>query len=103
MIAARSDKVWRVGTKKVYRVQLASGRTMRATAEHRLLAGNGWSTVVATSGWRRIGIGASSCRSRQQSQRWPEHWLILLGHLVGDGSYLKTSAAAIHVWLRNGI
>jgi replicative DNA helicase len=22
-------------------------------------------------------------------QRWPEHWLVLLGHLVGDGSYLK--------------
>jgi replicative DNA helicase len=22
------------------------------------------------------------------SKRWPEHWLVLLGHLVGDGSYL---------------
>ena len=23
------------------------------------------------------------------SKRWPDHWLILLGHLVGDGSYLR--------------
>ena len=43
--AARTDKVWHVGRKPVFRVNLASGRSIRATAEHRLLAGGGWTTV----------------------------------------------------------
>jgi len=88
LIAARADKVWSVGTKKVCRVQLASGRTIRATAEHRLLAGKGWSTVSQL----QVGDGLALARQLpqpRQCKRWPEHWLVLLGHLVGDGSFLK--------------
>jgi replicative DNA helicase len=88
LIAARSDKVWSVGRKPVYRVQLASGRTMRATAEHRLLAGKGWSAVSQLQAGDRLAL-ARRVPEPQQCQRWPEHWLVLLGHLVGDGSYLK--------------
>src|SRR5712672_3589277 len=39
---ARADKVWKVGRRPVFKLQLASGRSIRATAEHRLLAGAGW-------------------------------------------------------------
>jgi replicative DNA helicase len=86
--AARSDKVWCVGRKPVFRVQLASGRSIRATAEHRLMAGEGWKTVG------ELGVGDRLALARQIPQpaapvEWPEHWLILLGHLIGDGSYLK--------------
>jgi replicative DNA helicase len=88
LIAARSDKVWSVGKKKVYQVHLASGRTMRATAEHRLLAGKGWSTVSQLQAGDRLAL-ARRTPEPQHCQRWPEHWLVLLGHLVGDGSYLK--------------
>ncbi len=42
---ARSDKVWSVGRRQVFRVELASGRKIRATAEHRLLGGSGWISV----------------------------------------------------------
>jgi replicative DNA helicase len=88
LIAARSDKVWNVGKKKVYQVLLASGRAMRATGEHRLLAGKGWSTVSQLQAGDRLAL-ARRIPEPQHSQRWPEHWLVLLGHLVGDGSYLK--------------
>jgi replicative DNA helicase len=88
LIAARSDKVWCVGRKPVYRVQLASGRTMRATAEHRLLAGKGWSAVSQLQSGDRLAL-ARRVPEPRECQRWPEHWLVLLGHLVGDGSYLK--------------
>ena len=47
LVKARSDKVWKVGTKPVFRVTLASGRSIQATAEHRMLAGQGWTDGVS--------------------------------------------------------
>jgi replicative DNA helicase len=46
IVAAQSDLVWSVGVKPVYRVTLASGRAIRATAKHRLYTGRGWRTVA---------------------------------------------------------
>jgi replicative DNA helicase len=88
VVRALSDKVWSVGTRPVYRVQLASGRSIRATAEHRLLAGQGWTTVSQLAPGDRLAL-ARAIPQPENVQRWPEHWLVLLGHLVGDGSYLK--------------
>ena len=53
---ARSDKVWKVGCRPVLKVQLASGRSIRATAEHRLLAGAGWTTVGALHEGDRLAL-----------------------------------------------
>jgi replicative DNA helicase len=85
---ALADKVWCVGRRPIFRIQLASGRYIRATAEHRLLAAQGWTRIS------ELKIGDRLALSRRvpepaQPQQWPEHWLILLGHLVGDGSYVK--------------
>ena len=84
--AARADKVWHVGRKPVFRVALASGRSIRATAQHRLLARAGWTTVGKLAKGDRLAV-ARRLPAPSQPQRWPEHWVILLGHLVGDGSY----------------
>jgi replicative DNA helicase len=88
IVAARSDKVWRVGSRPVFMVQLASGRSIRATAEHRMLAAEGWTAVAALKPGDRLGL-ARRIPQPQAVVRWPEHWLVLLGHLVGDGSYLS--------------
>ena len=37
--AARADKVWHVGRKPLFRIQLASGRAVRATARAQVLRG----------------------------------------------------------------
>ncbi len=87
IVKARSDKVWSVGTKPVLNVSLASGRSIRATAEHRLLAGQGWTTVAQLAAGDRLAL-ARKIPQPTETIRWPEHWLVLLGHLVGDGSYL---------------
>ena len=42
VVAARSDLVWKVGKRPVASVELASGRSIRVTAKHRVLTGNGW-------------------------------------------------------------
>jgi replicative DNA helicase len=87
VIPAISDKVWPVGTRQVFRVQLASGRSIRATRDHRLLCGDGWKTVVAIAVGERLAL-ARKLPAPLQARTWPDHQLVLLGHLVGDGSYL---------------
>jgi len=51
---AWADKVWRVARKPVFRVQLASGRSIRATAEHRLLSAWGWTTIAKLAPGQRL-------------------------------------------------
>src|SRR5438093_372434 len=42
LVTARSDKVWPVGLREVFAVRLATGRVLRATAEHRVRCAGGW-------------------------------------------------------------
>ena len=45
LVYAKSDLVWSVGVKPILRVRLASGRSIRCTAEHRLLGATDWVKV----------------------------------------------------------
>src|SRR5688572_3235388 len=87
-VRARSDAVWRVGVRPVTRIRLASGRTIIATSEHRLLGGSGWTTVGALSVDDRLAL-SRFVPEPVAPARWPDLRVALLGHLVGDGSYLK--------------
>ncbi|MBI5514577.1 MAG: replicative DNA helicase [Deltaproteobacteria bacterium] len=53
---AVSDQVWRVGVRPVLRVTLASGRSVRATAKHRLYGASGWVRVGELVAGDRIAI-----------------------------------------------
>jgi replicative DNA helicase len=88
IVAARSDRVWSKGVKPVFRIALASGRALRATAEHRLLTGKGWMRVRELAAGDRVAL-ARSIPASTAPTRWNEDEIVLLGHLVGDGSYLK--------------
>ncbi len=87
LVPVRSDKVWEVGRRAVCRITLASGRAIRATADHRLYTGAGWQRV------RELEPGARVAVSRwlpepEAPRPWQDDEVILLAHLVGDGSYL---------------
>jgi replicative DNA helicase len=87
IIKAQSDLVWSKGVRQVFRVSLASGRSLRATANHRVFTGDGWRTVG------EIGLGSRVAVARQfpsisNPVVWSDAEIALLGHLVGDGSYL---------------
>jgi replicative DNA helicase len=84
----RADRVWKVGRRRVCRVDLASGRSIRATRDHRLLAGRGWATVGQLNVGDRLAV-ARRIPEPKEPARWPDRALVLLGHRVGDGSYLK--------------
>lgn len=87
MISAQCEMVWRVGTKQVYEVHLASGRSIKATAEHRMYAADGWRVI----GDLKIGDRLAIARQLPEVESpviWNDNRVILLGHLIGDGSYL---------------
>ena len=88
VVRALSDKVWPVGRRPVFEVKLASGRSIRATAEHRLYAFRGWRTVSQLQIDDRLAI-ARSLPEPEETIEWPDRRVALLGQLIGDGSYLK--------------
>ncbi len=45
IVYGKSDKVWCVGKRPIFKVTLASGRTIRGTDKHRLLAAGGWQRI----------------------------------------------------------
>jgi replicative DNA helicase len=87
IVRARSDKVWRVGRRRVLRLTLASGRILRGTADHRVRTGAGWQTLETIRPDDRIAL-ARRLPEPRNPVRWPDDRVLLLGHLIGDGSYL---------------
>ena len=87
-VAAKAEIVWSTGTKPVFNLKLASGRVLRATRDHRVLTGTGWKALGDCRSGERVALARGTPEVAQPVE-WPEHWLVLLGHLVGDGSYLK--------------
>ncbi len=87
VVAARADLVWKVGKRPVASIKLASGRSLRVTAKHRVLTGKGWLQAGELKLGHRVAL-ARRVPEPSRPKRWPDHWLILLGHLIGDGSYL---------------
>jgi replicative DNA helicase len=85
---AKSDCVWSVGNKSVFQVNLASGRAIKATAQHRIYSGNGWQQLDALKIGDRIAIARTLPEPREPS-KMRDSDLELLGHLIGDGSFIK--------------
>ena len=88
LVAATADKVWPVGRRAVHRVRLASGRRVCATAEHRILTGARMAAPSVTlRAHDRVAV-ARHVPEPYTPEIWPDEQVVLLGHLIGDGSYL---------------
>ncbi len=102
LVLARCETVWRVGQRVVWRVQLASGRSIRATRDHRLLGASGWCKVSELVPGDYL---AASARlpEPEDAQHWPVELVAMLGHLFGgsmrvDGNtivYSSTRRASV--------
>ena len=88
IVHAKSDLVWRVGTKPVYELTLASGRKIRATGKHRLYCSFGWQEVSDLRPGDRLAL-ARRLPEAKDAEKWPDDRVVLLAHLIGDGSYPK--------------
>ena len=88
VVSARSDRVWSVGVRPVLQMTLASGRVLRATAKHRVFGAAGWVVMGAIKLGDRIAL-ARQIPEAASMLNWQDDHVVLLGHLVGDGSYLS--------------
>ena len=76
------------GTKKVFEVTLASGRRVRATANHPFLTYEGWMPLGELNVGSRVGSIRHVPPPLNVTAR-DEDEIVLLAHMLGDGSFVK--------------
>ncbi|MFW0170637.1 replicative DNA helicase [Rothia sp. P4278] len=79
--------VFSTGVKPVYRLTLASGKTLRATANHPFFTYTGWKGLGELSVGDRLGV-PRHVNGPSVRTRWTDEQVILLAHMIGDGSAL---------------
>ena len=89
LVAAPIVNVFESGTKEVFRLKLASGREVKATANHPFLAFSGWSALGDLAPGDRVAIPRRAPTPISAGLGWTEHRIGLLAHLIGDGCVIK--------------
>ncbi|MFY1688884.1 replicative DNA helicase [Plantactinospora sp. WMMB782] len=79
--------VFSTGEKPVFRLRLASGREVRATANHPFLTYEGWTALGELAVGHRVAAPRHVCAPEQVTS-WDDRQVVLLAHLIGDGSML---------------
>jgi replicative DNA helicase len=76
------------GIKEVFRVRLASGHVIEATANHPFLTLDGWRPLSELAVKSRVAI-PRQIPAPLETQEMPEAELLMLAHLLGDGSFVR--------------
>jgi replicative DNA helicase len=80
--------VFPTGTKPVFRLKLASGKTIRATENHPFLAYGGWTQLGDLRSGSRVAV-PRHVPAPLELHDWQDDKVVLLAHLLGDGSFVK--------------
>ncbi|NMI01528.1 replicative DNA helicase [Pseudonocardia acidicola] len=76
------------GVKEIFRLRLASGREVEATANHPFLTVDGWCALGALSVGDRV-AAPRRVPAPVTPVPMPEEQVVLLAHLIGDGSFVR--------------
>ena len=76
------------GTAPVFRLTLASGKTVRATENHPFLTYAGWEPLAALRTGDRVAV-PRHVPSPLHLTDWEDGRVVLLAHLIGDGSFVR--------------
>ena len=99
---ARSDCVWSVGVKPVFELRTASGRRLRATAEHRVLGGDGWVTIGQLGKDDRVAlVDDSVLRSRAESDSFWDKVVEVVS--AGEEEVFDLTVPGPSCWLADGV
>ena len=80
-------EAWSTGVKPVFKITTASGRRVRATANHPFLTIDGWRQVGDLAPGDRIAVPRRIPEPTSAIRMVPDE-IVFLGHMIGDGSYL---------------
>src|SRR5256885_506512 len=83
-------RAFATGRKPVYRLTTRLGRQIRATANHKFLAFDGWRRLDDLAPEMRLAVPRALAGPWEQTM--PDAELALLGHLIGDGCTLPRHA-----------
>jgi replicative DNA helicase len=107
LVPAPVVNVFPSGTKEVYRLRLASGREVKATANHPFLAFSGWTPLGDLQPGDRVAIPRRIPEPLAPGLGWSESRIGLLAHLIGDGCVVRSQPVHYtsndpenHDWLR---
>jgi replicative DNA helicase len=86
LVPAKLTKAFPTGIKPVYRLKLASGLEVDATANHPFLTVDGWTRLDALAVDGFVAVPRRLPAPVEDGNGWEEDKLVLLAHLLGDGS-----------------
>src|SRR5215470_16882979 len=89
LIARPMTHVFSTGVKEVFRVRMASGREVEATANHPFLTYDGWRRLDEIRAGLRVTV-SRHVPAPLEVRDMPEPEIIMLAHLLGDGSFVKS-------------
>jgi replicative DNA helicase len=86
LVPAKLVRAFPTGIKPVYRMKLASGLEIDATANHPFLTVEGWARLDSLSRDGFVAVPRRLPSPIEQKTGWKDEELVLLAHLLGDGS-----------------
>lgn len=84
-------EVWATGEKPVRRLTLSSGRVITVTDNHPLLTVHSWVPAGSLTVGDHIAVARRPPEPAEPT-RWPEHEIIMVAHLLGDGCVTREPA-----------
>jgi replicative DNA helicase len=90
LVPAPVTKVFYSGTKEVYLLRLASGREVKASANHPFLAFSGWTRLEDLRPGDRLAIPRHVPEPVNAGLGWSQYRIGLLAHLIGDGCVVRS-------------
>ncbi|WP_205390288.1 replicative DNA helicase [Mycolicibacterium hippocampi] len=88
MVARPMTNVFYSGHKEVFKVRLASGREVEATANHPFMTFDGWTPLGELSVGARVAV-PRRVPEPVQTERMHDSEVVMLAHMIGDGSCVK--------------
>jgi len=89
LVPAPITKVFASGTKEVYLLRLASGREVKASANHPFLTSSGWTPLTDLRPGDRLGIARHVPEPVNAGLGWSGYRIGLLAHLIGGGCVVR--------------
>jgi replicative DNA helicase len=87
-IRSTMTHVFPTGRREVYSLRLASGKTVRATANHPFLTYDGWRALGDLAPGSRLAV-PRHVMAPSDERTWADAEVVLLAHLLGDGSFVR--------------